>query len=48
MMHKWRVYFQGKDHFFEDKPAAYTFARERGLKGIVVYFHTDYEKDLTD
>lgn len=47
-MQKFRVYFQGRDFFFDDPQSAQAFARSRGLKGIVVYSCSDPIKDLPD
>ena len=47
-MKLFKVFFQGKDHFFSDKPAAKEFGRERGLKGVVVHRGPDHWRGESD
>ncbi len=42
MQKLFRVFFKGKDHFFEDKRKAKKFARKHGLKGVVIHRGPDH------
>ena len=43
-----RVFFQGKDHYFQSKYAAKQFGRKHGLKGAVVHRGPDHQLGESD
>jgi hypothetical protein len=43
-----RVFFQGQDHFFQNKEAAKKFAQDNGLKGVVVHRGPDHWRGTSD
>ncbi len=43
-----RVFFKGRDHFFQSKFAAKEFGRKQGLKGAVVHRGPDHVLGETD
>ena len=44
----YRVFFQGRDHFFQRKTRAKEFACEHGLKGTVVHRGPDHWRGESD
>ncbi len=40
-----RVFFQGRDHFFQSKMAAKKFGHIKGLKGVVVHRGPDHWRE---
>jgi len=43
-----RVFLEGREHFFQNKMAAKEFGRENGLKGVVVHRGPDHERGPSD
>ncbi len=37
-----KVFFKGRDHFFQNKQMAKNFGREQGLKGAIVHRGPDH------
>lgn len=44
----YRVFFKGKDHFFQSKTLATEFGRKHGLKGTVVHRGPDHWRGESD
>lgn len=44
----YRVFFQGKDHFFQSKTLAKKFGRDNGLMGVVVHRGPDHWRGESD
>ena len=44
----YKVFFKGREHFFEGKEAAKAFGRKHGLKGAVVHRGPDHLRGPSD